>query len=89
MNPCKGEDVAKVKTLFTTPYWEDVTQQVQRNIFVFSCPFLCYNRISVSTNIKNSGLLVRIQDGNEVYTAAQRIKGNFAAVLDRTENKST
>ena len=72
MNRCKGDDIAKAKTLFTTPYWEDVTQRGQRKIFLFSRHFSCYNRISVTTNIKNSGLLVRIQDGNEVYTAAQR-----------------
>ena len=72
MNPCKGDDVAKAKTLFTTPYWEDVMQRVQRKIFVFSRHFPCYNRISVTTNIKNSSLLVRNQDGNEVYTAAQQ-----------------
>ena len=33
----------------------------------------------------SSGLLVRIQDGDEQDSAA-RIKGNFAATLDRTEN---
>ena len=72
MNPCKGDDVAKAKTLLTTPYGKDVMQRVQRKIFVFSRHFPCYNRISVTTNIKNSSLLVRNQDGNEVYTAAQQ-----------------
>ena len=84
--------VAKAKTLFTTPYWEYVMQWVQMKIFVFSCHFPCYNRVSVTTNIKNSGLLIRIQDGDG--ERAQRdenrgqIKSNFAAVLDHTENKS-
>ena len=58
----------------------------------FSRHLPCYNRISVTTNIKNSGLLVRIQDGDEKTAQRDenqgRIKGNFAAVLDRTENKS-
>lgn len=52
---------------------------------------LCYccNRLSVATNIEISGLHVRIQDGNEENsaTSAAKIKGNFSAVLDHTENK--
>ena len=51
-----------------------------------------YNRVSVTTNIKNSGLLIRIQDGDEERAQCDenqgRIKGNFVAVFDRTENKS-
>ena len=50
---------------------------------------------SVSQTFKNSCLLVRVQDGDEEYSAAQQklrvnyilIKGNFAATLDHTENK--
>ena len=34
--------------------------------------FPCYNWISVTTNITNSGLLVRIQDGDEGNSAARR-----------------
>ena len=64
--------VAKAKTLFTTPYWEHVTHQVETKIFVFSRHFLCYNRVSVTTNIKNSGLLVRIQDDDKKKSAARR-----------------
>ena len=45
--------------------------EFKRRFFVFSCHFPCYNRISVTINIKNSGLLVRIQ-GNEEHSAAQR-----------------
>ena len=60
------------KTLFTTPYWEQATQQVQTTIFEFSRRFPCYNRVSVTTNIKNSGLFVRIQDGDEENSAARR-----------------
>ena len=60
-------------------------------IFAFSRHFPSYNRVSVTTNIKNSGLLVRIQDGDEENSASRRklgrIKGNFAAALDGTENK--
>ena len=46
--------------MFRTPYWEHVTQRVQTKIFVFSRHFPCYNRINVTTNIKNSGLLARL-----------------------------
>ena len=78
--------------LFTTPYWEHVTQRVQTKIFIFSRHFPCYNRVSVTTNIKNSGLLIRIQDGDKERAQRDknqgRIKGNFVAVLDCTENKS-
>ena len=56
----------------TTPYWEHVKQRVQTIIFVFSHHFSCYNWISVTTNIKNSGLLVRIQDGDEENSSARR-----------------
>ena len=45
--------------------------EFKRRFFVFSCHFPCYNQISVTTNIKNSGLLVRIQ-GKEEHSAAQR-----------------
>ena len=38
-----------------------------------------YNQISVTTNIKNSGLLVRIQDGDMV---------TFCGCVGRTENES-
>ena len=38
----------------------------------FSRHFPCYHRVSVTTNIKNSGLLVSIQDGDEENSAAQR-----------------
>ena len=41
-------------------------------IFVFSRHFPCYNRISVTSNIKNSGLLVIIQDGDEENSAVRR-----------------
>ena len=54
-----------------TPYREHITQQVETEILVFSRHFSCYNRVSVTTNIKNSGLLVRIQDGNEENSAAR------------------
>ena len=85
--------IMQISTLLrTTPYWEHVTQRVQTKIFAFSRHFPSYNRVSVTTNIKNSGLLVRIQDGDEENSASRRklgrIKGNFAAVLDGTENKS-
>ena len=55
-----------------TPYWEHVTQWVQTKFFVFSRNFPYYNQISVTTNIKNSGLLIRIQDGDEENSTARR-----------------
>ena len=58
--------------MFTTPHWEHVTQRVQTKIFVFSRQFSCYNRVSVTTNMTNSGLLVRIQDGDEENSAVRR-----------------
>ena len=63
--------VAKANTLFTTPYWKHVTKRVQTKIFAFSRHVPSYNRVSVTTNIKNSGLLVRIQDDDEENSAAR------------------
>ena len=60
------------KTLFTTPYREYVTIRVQMIIFALFRHVPCYNRVSVTTNIKNSGLLVRIQDDDEENSAARR-----------------
>ena len=60
------------KTLFKTPYREYVTKRVQMKIFELSRHVPCYNRVSVTTNINNSGLLVRIQDGDEENSAARR-----------------
>ena len=61
-------------------------------IFALSRHVPCYNLVSVTTNINNSGLLVRIQGGDEENSAARRklkgdVKGDFAAELDRTEKK--
>ena len=64
----------QAKTLFTTPYWEDVMKRVQMKIFAISCRGPCYNWVSVTTNNKNSGLLVRIQDGDKQNSAAERQK---------------
>ena len=60
------------KTLFTTPYQEYVTIRVQMKIFALFRHVPSYNRVSVTTNINNSGLLVRIQDGDEKNSAARR-----------------
>ena len=46
-------------------------------ILVFSRHFPCYNRISATTNIKKSGLVVRIQDGDEENSAARRKLSQF------------
>ena len=40
-------------------------------IFTFSCYILCNNQVSVTTNIKNNSLLVRIQDGDEENTTVR------------------
>ena len=53
-------------------------QRVQTEIFVFSCHFPCYNR--VTRNIKNSDLLVRIQNGDKENSAVQQ-KGALRAIL--------
>ena len=37
--------------------------------FIISRHFLFYNRVRVTKKIKNSGLLVRIQDSNKAKTA--------------------
>ena len=47
-------------------------QRVQMQIFVFSHHFRGYNRVSVTTNIKKGGLLVRIQDDDEEDSASRR-----------------
>ena len=39
-------------------------------IFAFSHHFPCYNQVSVTTNIKDSSLLVRIQDSEKENSAA-------------------
>ena len=61
---------------YLPPKWrhieEHVMQRVQAKIFIFSRHFPCYNWVSNTTNIKNNGLLVRIQDGDEENSAAQR-----------------
>ena len=73
------------------PYWKHITNRVQTKIFTFLHHVSCYNRVSVTTNIKNRGLLVRIQNGDEENSWSQqklrKNKGNFAAALDHTENK--
>ena len=52
-------------------------QRVQMQIFVFSHHFRGYNRVSVTTNIKKGGLLVRIQDGDEENsTVHQKLMAN-------------
>ena len=44
----------------------------------------CYNRVSVTTNIKNSGLLVRIQDDDEENSAARRkLRAILSSVLSK------
>ena len=64
---------ALLRLFFTTPFWELVTYRVQTKFFEFCRHVLCYNRISVTTlNIKNSGFLVWIQDGNEEKREARR-----------------
>ena len=60
-----------------TPYWEHVTQRVQTKIFVFSFLFSCYNRLNVTSNIKNSCFLIRIKDGDE-ESKATKIKGTVS-----------
>ena len=52
-------------------------KQVQKKIFAFSCHVPCYNWV------RSRGFLVKIQDGNKENS----IVGNFAAVLECTENK--
>ena len=51
----------RLKHCLHMPYWEHVINQVQAKILALSCLILCYNRVSVTTNIKNSGLFTRVQ----------------------------
>ena len=57
--------IAKAKILFMKPYWEHFMKRVQMKIFTFYRDVPHYNRVSVTTNIKNSSLLIKIQDGDE------------------------
>ena len=58
-------------------------QQVQTKIFVFSCHFPYYNQVSVTTNIKNNGLLIRIQDGSceENSVVRRHLRANLRTIL--------
>ena len=51
--------------------------EFKRRFSPFSRHIPSYNWVSVTTNIKNSGLLVRIQDGDEktAQRSATEIKG--------------
>ena len=70
--------VAKAETLFMMPNWQNITKQVQTKIFAFSCHIVCYNRVSVTINIKDSGLLVRIEDSDEENSIAwQKLRVNL------------
>ena len=56
--------------------------RVQMKIFALFRHVPCYNRVSVTTNIKNSGLLVRIQDDDEENSAARRkLRAILSSVL--------
>ena len=56
--------------------------RVKMKIFALFRHVPCYNRVSVTTNIKNSGLLVRIQDDDEENSAARRkLRAILSSVL--------
>ena len=51
--------------------------EFKRKVSHFLATFRATDRVSVTTNIKNSGLLVRIQDGDEENSAArQKLRAN-------------
>ena len=47
-----------------------------------------YNQVSVTTNIKDSGLILRIQDGDEENSAGRRnLRANKGKFADREKRK--
>ena len=56
----------RLKHCLHMPYWEHVINQVQAKIFALSCLIPRYNRVSVTTNIKNSGYSQEFNKVNSV-----------------------
>ena len=77
-----NKHIAKVKILFRKPYWEHFMKRVQMEIFTFYRHVPHYNRVSVTTNIKNSSLLVRIQGGDEENSTERRELRGFCGCIE-------
>lgn len=84
----------RLKHCLQMPYWswEHVMNKFKRRFSHFLALIPCYNWDSASTNIKNSGLFIRIQDGNKVNSVVRwKFRANlrqfWGCIIDHTENK--